>query len=65
MNSDINGCHLKTRALARTGAPGVRRVLQRRAVALGGALGANAIRNDGTEYATLCETKSKQGKFVV
>lgn len=51
--------------LARAGAPGVRTVFQHRAAALGGVLGANAIRNDGTEYATLCNTKSKQGNCLL
>lgn len=64
VSSDINGCHLKTRVLARSGALWVRTVLQHRAAALGGALGVNAIRNNGTRYATLCNTKSKQGNFV-
>lgn len=64
VNSDINGCHLKTKVLARAGAPWVHTVLQHRAVALGGALGANAIWNNGTEYATVCNAKSKHGNFV-
>lgn len=64
VNSDINGCHLKTRVLSLAGALWVHTVLQHQAVALDGALGVNATWNNGTGYVTLCNEKSKQGNIV-
>lgn len=59
MNSDINGCHLKIQVLARSGAPWVCMVLQHRAVALGGALGTDAIWINGIKYTAFVQCKEQ------